>query len=120
MNTQQRSFTHRLSFTLALTLVVLLLLALPATLPARAGTLTVTNTDDSGAGSLRQMIADAAPGDTITFAPALAGQTITLTLGTLVIAKDLSIDGSSLSTPVTVSGNDAVRVFRATVIFVKD
>ena len=34
---------------------------------AAANTLTVTNTNDSGAGSLRQAIADAASGDTINF-----------------------------------------------------
>ena len=56
-------------------------------------TLTVTNTNDSGAGSLRQMILDAAPGDTITFSAALSSGTIVLTGGQLAIAKDLIIDG---------------------------
>ena len=40
------------------------LLAAPA---AQAATLTVTNPNDSGAGSLRQAVADAAGGDTIEF-----------------------------------------------------
>src|ERR1051325_11414738 len=39
----------------------------------------VTNTNDSGPGSLRQAIADANSGDTIQFDPALIGQTINLT-----------------------------------------
>ncbi|MGC9356938.1 MAG: choice-of-anchor Q domain-containing protein [Anaerolineae bacterium] len=75
-----------------------------------AGTITVTSTLDSGPGTLRQAIIDGTPGDWITFAPALDGQTITLA-SPLVISAALTIDGSSLGTPVTVSGNDAVRVF---------
>lgn len=70
----------------------------------------VSTTADSGPGSLRQALADAAPGDTICFAPALAGQTITLG-STLTIGKNLTIDGSSLVSPISVSGNNAVRVF---------
>ena len=79
--------------------------------PAYAATLTVTNTNDSGAGSLRQAIADAASGDTITFDAGLSGQTITLTSGELAIAKDLTIDGSALASQVTISGNNTSRVF---------
>jgi len=37
-------------------------------IPARATTIIVTNTNDSGAGSLRQALAIANDGDTITFA----------------------------------------------------
>lgn len=44
---------------------------------ARAATFTVTNTNESGAGSLRQAVTDAADGDTIEFAAGLTG-TITL------------------------------------------
>ena len=40
--------------------------------------ITVTTTADSGAASLRQAIADLCANGTITFAPALAGQTIVL------------------------------------------
>jgi hypothetical protein len=49
--------------------------------PVRAATLTVTNTNDSGAGSLRQAMIDAnatGAADTVGFAPSLSGQTITL------------------------------------------
>ncbi|MHB1557671.1 MAG: LamG-like jellyroll fold domain-containing protein, partial [Isosphaeraceae bacterium] len=46
----------------------------------------VTNTTDSGPGSLRQEIADDAAGDQpVIFAPSLAGQTITLTSGPITI-----------------------------------
>ncbi len=71
--------------------------------------ITVQNTHDSGAGSLRQAILGTCPGGAIGFAPALAGQTITLT-AQLEIAKALTLDGGSLSAPVTLSGNHAVRI----------
>jgi hypothetical protein len=77
-------------------------------------TLTVINTNDSGAGSLRQAIADAASGDTITFDTAgtfATPQTIALTSGELVVSKSLTIQGPGAS-QLTVSGNNASRVFR--------
>src|SRR5438067_2509642 len=55
--------------------------------------LIVTNTADSGPGSLRQALADAHDGDTIQFDPALNGQTINLTTGELVIDKNITISG---------------------------
>src|SRR4028119_2493086 len=48
-------------------------------------TITVTNNNDSGSGSLRDAIASAAAGDTITFASSLTNQKITLTSGELFI-----------------------------------
>jgi hypothetical protein len=75
------------------------------TLPS---TLTVLNTNDSGPGSLRQDILDAAPGDTILFQPGLSG---TISLGnTLNITKDLTIAGPGGGL-VAVSGNHAVGDF---------
>jgi hypothetical protein len=74
-------------------------------------TLTVLNTADSGAGSLRDTMAAAASGDTIRFDPSLAGQTITLTSGQLVINMNLDIEGAG---NLTVSGNNASRVFDVT------
>lgn len=77
-------------------LVITLVLALGAGIAsaptARAGGPTVINTNDSGAGSLRQSIIDATPGETIHFAASLSGQTITLGSG-LVIDKELTIQG---------------------------
>jgi hypothetical protein len=69
-----------------------LLLVAPVILfaSARANTITVTNTNDSGPGSLRQALADANDGDTIGFA--VTG-TISLTGGELVIDKNIIISG---------------------------
>src|SRR5215469_16668336 len=82
-------------------------------------TLTVTNTLDSGAGSLRADVATAASGDTIVFNipksdpgyNATTGVwTITLTSGELLITKSLSITGPG-EAELTISGNHASRVF---------
>ncbi len=62
--------------------------------PAWASSLTVTNTADSGAGSLRAAIASANTGDSIRFSGALGGQTIHLTSGPLVIGKRVIIDNT--------------------------
>ena len=101
-------------------LVLALLCGLWAAAPVqtvRAATLTVTKTADTDDGvcdadcSLREAIANASPGDTITFASGLSGQTITLSLGPLYILQNLAIDGSALSTSVSISGHNAVQVF---------
>ena len=89
---------------------------------AHAATLTVdTNADENDGScaddcSLRDAIALAAGGDTIDFASSLSGQTIHLA-STLNINKNLTIDGSSLASPMTISGDTGgegtgdVRVF---------
>jgi hypothetical protein len=59
---------------------------------AHAATLVVTSTASSGAGTLRQAVLDAAPGDTITFAPDVSG-TINLAGNPLWITKSLTITG---------------------------
>jgi hypothetical protein len=69
---------------------------------------TVTSTaDDGSVGTLRQVIAAAASGDTINFS--VTG-TIMLTMGELLIDKSLSIAGPGAAT-LTISGNNASRVF---------
>ncbi len=73
--------------------------------PAAASAETVTNLADSGAGSLRSAIA---AGGTVTFAPGLSG-TIVLA-NQLEIDKNLTIEGPG-ARALTVSGNDAARVF---------
>ncbi|MBD2694917.1 DUF4347 domain-containing protein, partial [Anabaena catenula] len=87
--------------------------AVMANYPGILATITVTSNADSGAGSLRQAIANAAAGDTITFASSLANQTITLTSGQLTINKNLTIDGGAV-TNLKISGNNASRVFAVT------
>ncbi|MEM1172991.1 MAG: DUF4347 domain-containing protein, partial [Cyanobacteria bacterium P01_H01_bin.35] len=76
-------------------------------------TLTVTNNNDDGAGSLREAITTAKSGDTIEFSSSLANQTITLTSGQLEIDKDLIIDGAD-APDLTISGNNAYRVIETT------
>jgi hypothetical protein len=73
--------------------------------PAGASTVTVTNCDDSGAGSLRQTVADANAGDTIAFALSPPCSLITLTSGAIAIAKNLTIDGPGAGT-LAVNGDD--------------
>lgn len=88
----------------ATTLVLWMTLALSA----KAATITVNSNADSGADSLRNAIASANAGDSIKFG--LDGiPTITL-LSTLVVDKDLVIDGAD--TPnLTISGNQSAQVF---------
>jgi len=71
---------------------------------ATGSTFTVTNTNDSGAGSLRQALldADANPGaDTVVFDAAVTG-TITLTTGKLNVADSVTVTGPG-SANLTVS-----------------
>jgi hypothetical protein len=97
---------------LMVALAASVLMAVVIAAPAQAAPFSVTNTADSGEGSLRQAISDAnasAGEDTINFDPSLSGQTITL--GSQLPIADgagLTIDGGSAN--ITVSGNNAVRV----------
>jgi uncharacterized repeat protein (TIGR01451 family) len=86
--------------------------ALTAASTAEAATFAVANTNDSGAGSLRQAVLDANanPGpDVITFDAGVTG-TITLTTGQIVITDSVDIQGPGMAN-LAVSGNDASRVF---------
>jgi hypothetical protein len=75
-------------------------------------TISVLNTNDSGAGSLRQAIALVLSGDTIVFDPSVTN-TITLSSGELLISQSLTIVGPG-ATNLAVSGNNASRVFEIT------
>src|SRR5262245_28102836 len=73
---------------------------------------TVTNLNDSGAGSLRQAVLDAnaaAGADTIDFQTGLTG-TITLTSGEIAISDAVSVHGPGASV-LAVSGNNNSRIF---------
>ena len=72
------------------------LLLYAVALPARAATITVTNTNDSGPGSLRHALANANNLDTINFA--VTG-IIALTSGGLQVTKNAAISGPG-SNPV--------------------
>jgi hypothetical protein len=79
------------------------------------GSFVVTTTSDSGQGSLRQALANAAahPGpDIVTFDPGFSG---TINLANPIVIDDVggvTIDAIPLQTSVTVSGNGAHRVFQ--------
>ncbi|MEH1971448.1 DUF4347 domain-containing protein [Nostoc sp.] len=90
-----------------------------APLPINTDTV-VTNTNDSGAGSLRQALLNAnatAGADTITFAGSVftdaTPNIISLTSGQLTITDDVTIVGTGAS-KLTISGNNAFSVFEIT------
>jgi parallel beta-helix repeat protein len=108
----RRSIPRSRLFARLLRILLLLAIAMQVYWPPpahAATTLTVTSTEDSGPGTLRDAIAAATGGDTIDFDGALSGQTITL-LSPLLLNKDLTIDGSAIAAPVTLSGGGAVRI----------
>src|SRR2546425_3126849 len=79
-----RSALFRLSVSICFVLVCAVVISVHANI------ITVTNTNDSGPGSLRQALADANDGDTITFA--VTG-IIGLTSGEQVINRNITISG---------------------------
>lgn len=96
---------------------ILLLLALLVTTNLFATTITVTNTNDAGVGSLRQSIIAASPGDTVKINPMLiatGSQTINL-LSEIVLNKNLYIKGIFTSNDTLyISGQNACRIFNMT------
>ena len=73
-----------------------------------SNTITVTNTNDSGAGSLRQALADANDGDTINFA--VTG-TIGLTNGELLIDQNITISGPGPDILAVSRSSNVFRIF---------
>ena len=98
------NFISRLSFLIGSLLVV-------SASRSFADGIIVTNTADAGPGTLRGVVADASPGAIIRFAPALSGQTITLTNGEIVLTTNIIIDGSTLVNGIQISGNYQSRIF---------
>ena len=78
------------------------------TISAHAATIIVSNTNDSGPGSMRQALAIANNGDTIN-ATGISG-VITLTTGELVVNTNVTINGAGADV-LAVDGNATSRVF---------
>ena len=107
VETLRRIHSWRLTLAFCVALGVWLLLQ---PLTAHAEEIVVTSTLDSGAGTLRQAIADAASGDTIVFTDSMS---IYLD-SELSIAKTLTVDGGVYTVTVSGdSGNDGSRNVRA-------
>lgn len=66
--------------------------------------LIVSNTNDSGSGSLRDAIECALPGQTISFAVSMANKTIMINSDVLHIDKEITIDASNVPTMIIASG----------------
>jgi predicted outer membrane repeat protein len=83
-----------------------------------AATFTVLNTNNTGAGSLRQAVTDsnsAAGSDTIVFDSVVFGTPQTITLASVISINPATGDGLTITGPganlLTISGNNAVRIF---------
>ena len=107
-NTPSKKIALRLFklFSVLLFLAALIIFAVLAN-RVQAATIMVTNTNDSGAGSLRNAIATAAVSDTIEFDASLSGQTIVLS-SHITISQDAKIYANG---PITISGGNATRIF---------
>ena len=83
---------------------------------------TVTNTNDSGAGSLRQAIEDAnalSGQDEIIFEDSLSGETITLASGQLEITDSITVRGLGADR-LTLRGNTETRAFDNRIFNISD
>src|SRR4029077_21096467 len=74
-----------------------------------ATTITVTNGNDSGPGSLRQALADVPDGDTINFDPSV--NTVTLTTAELAIDKSVTLSGAPQMVTVARASQTEFRIF---------
>ncbi len=109
--TNHNTMITSLSLTKNISLIALLCCTLSF---AFANTEIVMNTNDSGAGSLRQAVVDAMPGDTITFDASLDMDTIKLTTGEITLSEDIVIIGND-TTNTIIDGNANSRIFHITV-----
>jgi hypothetical protein len=69
----------------------------------------VTNNNDSGPGSLRQLLLEVSDRDRVNFAPNVTG-TITLTSGELGIRRSVALNDPGPKA-LTVSGSNISRIF---------
>lgn len=70
----------------------------------------VQNNQDNGTGSLRDIIIDACPEDTIRFVTSLIGDTIKLTGNEIVIDRKIYMQGLGMD-DLTISGENTDRIF---------
>ncbi|UJP65277.1 YDG domain-containing protein [Mongoliitalea daihaiensis] len=80
----------------------------PTNPPTSSPSLVVTNGNNSGAGSLRQVVADAPAGSMITFSGVT---TVTLSTTEIILNKNLTISGAN---EVTINGGGNSRIFNIT------
>ena len=73
----------------------------------------VTNTDDAGPGSLRQVLDEAPDGAIVQFDAAIAGKTIVLSTGEIRIDQNVTIEGP-IPAGMRISGGLMSRVFTVT------
>ncbi len=78
---------------------------------AQARTYTVANSDDSGKGTLRELVGMAQEGDTIAI-PASIEKIVTISGPILILVDNLTIQGEDPSSAVILSGNKTHRVFQ--------
>ncbi len=94
--------------------LILVLSCVALSRSAQATGYQVVNTNDSGSGSLRLMVATAPSGEVIDFAPSLSGQTIRLTSGELNVTNSISITAAGLPDGIIISGNNSCRIMTVT------
>ncbi|MBU2051224.1 MAG: carboxypeptidase-like regulatory domain-containing protein [Gammaproteobacteria bacterium] len=111
---QNNKLSYKTAKLFAANTILTIGLAILLSVNISAATVMVLNTNDAGAGSLRQAIADAISGDTIDFNLSGCPCTISLTSAELLIdRKNLFINGPGAN-QLTISGSNARRVFRIT------
>jgi Cadherin-like len=74
-------------------------------------TVTVTSGADSGAGSLRALLASATSGEVIDFAPSVRTINLTSTNGYLIITTNVTIENDQGTGPVTINGGGVTSDF---------
>ncbi len=117
-NTAKKATPMRNTTPFFKTLTTSLLILIYSVAGAAAATFPVTNTNNLGAGSLRQAVLDsnaAAGSDTIVFDPAVFSTPQTITLASVITINPATGDSLTITGPganlLTISGNNAVRIF---------
>ena len=110
---QKNNLNYKTANSFSMNAILIIGLAILLAANISAATITVTNTNDSGAGSLRQAISSAASGDTIDFNLAGCPCTIALTSAELLIdRKNLFITGAGVNqltiTDSTIAANQTI------------